>query len=257
MNGTGLVRGPSSRLAEGIVTHISRMPVDMELARSQHAAYADALAASGWAVRAAPAADDCPDSVFIEDTVVICEDLAVLTRPGAAVRRPEVDGVAQTVRSLGLRTARIEEPGTLDGGDVLQAGSTVYVGRGGRTNGEGIRQLRALLAPLGRTVVGVPLGKVLHLKSAVTALPDGTCLAHDVSLFDASPFPAIRRVPEEAGSHVILLGGGTLVMAASAPRSAELFDDMGFDVVTVDIAEFEKREGCVTCLSVLVAGADA
>jgi N-Dimethylarginine dimethylaminohydrolase len=70
------------------------------------------------------------------------------------VRRPEVDGVAQTVRSLGLRTARIEEPGTLDGGDVLQAGSTVYVGRGGRTNGEGIRQLRALLAPLGRTVVG-------------------------------------------------------------------------------------------------------
>ena len=81
MNGTGLVRGPSSRLAEGIVTHISRMPVDMELARSQHTAYADALTASGWAIRAAPAADDCPDSVFIEDTVVICEDLAVLTRP--------------------------------------------------------------------------------------------------------------------------------------------------------------------------------
>jgi dimethylargininase len=90
----------------------------------------------------------------------------------------------------------------------------------------------------------------------VTALPDGTCLAHDVSLFDASPFPAIRRVPEEAGSHVVLTGGGTIVMAASAPRSAELFDDMGFDVVTVDIGEFEKREGCVTCLSVLVSGAD-
>src|SRR6185437_15501543 len=158
MNGTGLVRGPSSRLAEGIVTHISRMPVDTELARSQHAAYADALAASGWTIRAAPAADDCPDSVFIEDTVVICEDLAVLTRPGAAVRRPEVEGVAQTVRSLGLHTACIEEPGTLDGGDVLQAGSTVYVGRGGRTNGEGIRQLRALLVPLGRTVIGVPPG---------------------------------------------------------------------------------------------------
>ena len=74
-----------------------------------------------------------------------------------------------------------------------------------------------------------------------------------MSLFDASPFPAIRRVPEEAGSHVIPMGGGTIVMAASAPRSAELFDDMGFDVVTVDIGEFEKREGCVTCLSVLVA----
>src|ERR1700750_23254 len=111
MNGTGLVRGPSSRLAEGIVTHISRMPVDMELARSQHAAYADALAASGGAVRAPPAADDCPDSVFIEDTVVICEDLAVLTRPGAPVRRPEVAGVADLVGALGLRAARIEAPG--------------------------------------------------------------------------------------------------------------------------------------------------
>jgi dimethylargininase len=253
MNGTGLVRGPSRRLAEGIVTHISRMPVDMELARSQHTAYADALTASGWAIRAAPAADDCPDSVFVEDTVVICEDLAVLTRPGAAVRRPEVDGVAQTVRSLGLRTARVEEPGTLDGGDVLQAGSTVYVGRGGRTNGEGIRQLRALLAPLGRTVVGVPLGKVLHLKSAVTALPDGTFLLLP-ELVPAELFPAVRPVTEEGGSHVVPLGGDRVLIAASAPRTAELIEDLGFTPVVVDISEFEKLEGCVTCLSVLVPG---
>ena len=114
-------------------------------------------------VREVPAAEDCPDSVFIEDTVVICEDLAVLTRPGAPARRAEVAGVAQAVRSLGLRTACIEEPGALDGGDVLQAGHMVYVGRGGRSNGEGIRQLRSLLSPLGRTVIAVPLGNVLHL----------------------------------------------------------------------------------------------
>jgi dimethylargininase len=123
-----------------------------------------------------PAAEDCPDSVFIEDAVVVCEDLAVLARPGAPARRAEVPGVAGIIRSLGLRTARIHEPGTLDGADVLQAGHTVYVGRGGRTNGAGIRQLRALLAPLGRAVIAVPLGHVLHLKSAVTALPDGTFL---------------------------------------------------------------------------------
>ena len=253
MNGTGLVRGPSSRLAEGIVTHISRMPVDMELARSQHAAYADALAASGWAIRAAPAADDCPDSVFIEDTVVICEDLAVLTRPGAAVRRPEVEGVAQTVRSLGLRTACIEEPGTLDGGDVLQAGGTVYVGRGGRTNGEGIRQLRALLAPLGRTVVAVPLRSVLHLKSAVTGLPDGTFLVLP-ELVPASLFPAVRPVTEEAGCHVVPLGGDRILIAASAPRTAVYLADLGFAPVVVNISEFEKLEGCVTCLCVLLPG---
>ena len=253
MNGTALVRAPSSKLAEGIVTHIQRTPVDVALARDQHAAYAGALAASEWAVRQAPAAADCPDSVFIEDMVVVCEDLAVLTRPGAPARRAELPGVAETAASLGLRTARIDEPGTLDGGDVLQAGATVYVGRGGRTNGAGIRQLRALLAPLGRTVIGVPLTNVLHLKSAVTALPDGTFLLLP-DLVPAGLFPAVRPVAEESGCHVVPLGADQVLIAASAPRTAELLDDLGFTPVVVDISEFEKLEGCVTCLSVLLPG---
>jgi dimethylargininase len=250
MNGTGLVRQPSSRLAEGIVTHITRSSVDVSLAQAQHAAYVEALGASGWAIRQAPAADDCPDSVFIEDAVVICEDLAVLTRPGAPARRPEVAGVAQAVNDLGLRTATIEEPGTLEGGDVLQAGRTVYVGRGARTNGDGIRQLRSLLAPLGRTVIAVPLGNVLHLKSAVTALPDGTFLLLP-GLVPAELFPAVRPVDEEGGCHVVPLGGDRVMIAASAPRTAEMLDSLGFTPVVVDISEFEKLEGCVTCLSVL------
>jgi dimethylargininase len=253
VNGTVLVRAPSSRLAEGIVTHISRTPVDVALARAQHAAYADALAACGWMIRQAPAAEDCPDSVFIEDTVVICEDLAVLARPGAPTRRPEVAGAAGIIRSLGLRTAAIQQPGTLDGGDVLQAGHTVYVGRSGRTNGAGIRQLRALLAPLGRTVIAVPLGGVLHLKSAVTALPDGTFVLLP-KLVPAGLFPAVRPVDEEAGCHVVPLGGDRVQIAASAPRTADLLDDLGFTTVVVDISEFGKLEGCVTCLSVLLPG---
>ena len=251
MSGTSLIRPPSSRLAEGIVTHIARTVVDVDLARAQHAAYAGALAASDWAVRPVPAADDCPDAVFVEDTVVVCADLAVLTRPGAAARRAEVSGTAPVVASLGLRTARIEEPGTLEGGDVLQTGTTVYVGRGERTNAEGIRQLRALLAPLGRTVVAVPLGKVLHLKSAVTALPDGTFLLLP-DLVPAALFPAVRPVEEESGCHVVPLGGDRVLIAASAPRTAALIEDLGFTPVVTDITEFEKLEGCVTCLSVLL-----
>jgi len=155
--------------------------------------------------------------------------------------------------SLGLRTARIEAPGTLDGGDVLQAGTTVYVGRGGRTNGEGIRQLRELLAPLGRTVVAVPLGSVLHLKSAVTALPDGTFLVLP-ELVPASLFPAVRPVTEGTGCHVVPLGGDRILIAASAPRTADYLADLGFTPVVVNISEFEKLEGCVTCLSVLLPG---
>jgi dimethylargininase len=99
----------------------------------------------------------------------------------------------------------------------------------------------------------VPLGAVLHLKSAVTALPDGTIVCADRSLLDTSPLPPVRAVPEETGAHVVLLGAGRVLMAASAPRTAELLDDWGFDVVAVDIGEFERMEGCVTCLSVLVA----
>jgi dimethylargininase len=247
-----LVRRPSPRMADGIVTHIDRTPVDAARAAEQHAAYAAALAAAGWAIREVEPADALPDSAFVEDTMVVCDGLAVLARPGADERRAEVDGAEAAVRELGLEVARIEAPGTLDGGDVLQVGETVYVGRGGRTDGEGIRQLRRHLATRGRTVVPVPLKQVLHLKSAVTALPDGTLIAADPALVDIAPFPTLRRVPEEGGSHVVVLGAGTVLMAASAPRSAALFEDLGFDVVVVDVGEFEKMEGCVTCLSVLV-----
>jgi dimethylargininase len=252
-----LVRRPSRRMAEGIVTYDERAHADAGLAANQHAAYVRALEDAGWAIREVSHSDELPDSAFVEDTVVVCGELAVLTRPGAAERRAEVAGTEEAVRALGLETARTEDPGTLDGGDVLQVGRTLYAGRGGRTNAEGIRQLRRLAGPLGFTVVPVPLHRVLHLKSAVTALPDGTVIAANPSLLDTSPFPALRIVPEEAGAHVILLGGGAVLMAASAPRSAELLDDWGFDVVVVDIGEFEEMEGCVTCLSVLIQPAPA
>jgi dimethylargininase len=247
-----LVRRPSRRMADGIVTHIDRSPVDVDRAFEQHAAYVRALEGAGWAIHAVEPADELPDSAFIEDAVVACDGLAVLTRPGAPEREAEVPAAERAARELGLEIARIEAPGTLDGGDVLQVGATVYVGRGGRTNGEGIRQLRRHLSARERTVVPVPLKEVLHLKSAITALPDGTIIANDPALIDASALPTLRPVPEEGGSHVVLLGGGSVLMAASAPRSAELFDDLGFDPEVVDISEFEKMEGCVTCLSVLV-----
>jgi dimethylargininase len=251
MSGTALVRRPSSRLADGIVTHIERSPVDLDLARRQHEGYVTALTGHGWSVHEVPPADDCPDSVFIEDVVIVCAGTAVITRPGAPARRPETAGVEASVRQLGLTLARIEEPGTLDGGDVLQIGQTVYVGQGGRTNAEGIRQLGALLAPLGRTTVPVPLTKVLHLKSAITALPDGTPISWG-DLVDHTSFATVRAVPEEPGAHVVPLGGADVLIAASAPRTAELIAAWGYRPVVVDISEYERLEGCVTCLSVLI-----
>jgi dimethylargininase len=154
------------------------------------------------------------------------------------------------VARLGCSVNWIWEPGTLDGGDVLKIGDTIYVGRGGRTNAAGVQQLRAAFEPLGARVVAVPVSKVLHLKSAVTALPDGTVIGQIPKVDRPSLFPRFLSVPEEAGSHVVLLGGSKLLMAASAPKTAELLTDLGHEPVVVDISEFEKLEGCVTCLSV-------
>lgn len=245
-----LVRRPSPRLAEGEITHIERRPVDVALALRQWEAYVAALQAEGWETIEVPAADDCPDSVFVEDTVVMYGDLAVITRPGADSRKPETAATEATLVGLGHRIARIEEPGTLDGGDVLKHGTTVWVGLGGRTNRTGFEQLAAHLEPEGADVVPVALTKVLHLKSAVTALPDGTVIGYPPLVDDPGVWDRFAAVPEEPGAHVVLLGDDVVLMSAAAPRTAEALASRGLRTVTVDISEFEKLEGCVTCLSV-------
>ncbi|MEV0162688.1 dimethylargininase [Nonomuraea fuscirosea] len=247
MSGIALVRKPGPRIAEGIVTHLTREPVDHERAAVQHDAYVAALAANGWRPVYVPPADDLPDAPFVEDAVVMSGRLAVLTRPGAPERRPEVESVARAVRELGVKSVRITPPGTLDGGDVLQVGPTVYVGRSARTDADGIRQLTALLPE--RSVVPVELRGVLHLKSAVTALPDGTLIGDP----DQVDLPGLLVPEEPAGAHVVVLGEDRVLLAASAPQTAAMLEKRGFFVTKVDISEYEKLEGCVTCLSVLVA----
>ena len=250
MTRRALVRRPGPRVADGLVTHIDRTPVDAALALRQWEGYVAALRAEGWETVEVPPADGCPDAVFVEDTVVVYGDLAVISRPGADARRPETAGTEETLAGLGYRIARIEAPGTLDGGDVLKHGGTVWVGTGGRTNASGVEQLAALLGPLGARVVGVPVSRVLHLKSAVTALPDGTVVGHLPLVDDPGVWERFLPVPEEPGSHVVLLDGHTVLMATSAPRTRALLEGRGLRVVAVDIGELEKLEGCVTCLSV-------
>ena len=245
-----LVRRPGPRLNEGLLTHLERTEIDVDLATRQWQGYVDTMALNGWETIEVPTADDCPDAAFIEDTIVMYGDLAVISLPGAASRQPETRAVAEVIGSLGYRTVRIEPPGTLDGGDVLKVGDTVYVGLGGRTNAAGIEQLAAHLEPQGATVAIVPISKVLHLKSAVTALPDGTIVGWPEVVDDAGLFPKFMATPEESGAHVVLLGDDRLLIASDCPLSAEIYRSMGYQPLEVDIGEFQKLEGCVTCLSV-------
>jgi dimethylargininase len=245
-----LVRPPSPRLADGITTHIYRVPVDVDLARRQWQAYVAAMSDAGWDIHEVAPADDCPDSVFVEDSVVMFGALAVLTNPGAPSRRGEIAGTAQVLERLGYDCVAITDPGTLDGGDVLKVGSRAYVGRGGRTNPDGVRQLRAHLAGTQFSVTAVPLTKALHLKSAVTALPDATIIGYPPVIDDPGFFPQFMAMPEEPGAHVVDLGDGRLLVSAAAPESIARIADLGYSPIPVEISEFEKLEGCVTCLSV-------
>ncbi len=247
---TILVRRPSPRLADGEVTYIERSPVDVGLAERQWHGYVDAFRSAGWDVIELEPLADHPDGVFVEDVVVMYGNLAIVTRPGTPSRIGEVAGLDRHLGELGYDVARIGEPGTLDGGDVLKIGSTIYVGLGGRTNEAGVEQLRDHVAPHGADVIAVPTTRVLHLKSAVTALPDGTVIGYEPLVDDPSRFESFSAVPEEPGAHVVDLGDGRILMTARTDRTQALFRARGLDVVVADIGEFEKLEGCVTCLSV-------
>jgi dimethylargininase len=236
-------------VSEGLVTHRPRTTVDVALAQRQWLRYVDALRAECWEIVEVAPADDCPDAVFVEDTAVVQGDLAVICRPGADERKPETAGTEAALAALGYRIGRIDPPGTLDGGDVLQHEGVVWAGVGGRTNAAGIEQLASLLD---RDVVSVPVSRVLHLKSAVTALPDGTVVGFEPHVDDPSVWPSFLAVPEEAGAHVVVLDETTVLMSSSAPATRALFESRGLRVVAVDISEYEKLEGCVTCLSVLL-----
>lgn len=259
---SAFVRRPSPRLAEGLVTHIERSDdVDPELALTQWEGYVAALREAGYEIHEVEPAPQCPDGVFVEDTMVVVDDLAVITRIGAPSRTAEHPGARAAAQALGLRVveltdAPVEGEIVLDGGDLLKVGEVVYAGVGGRTTEAGAAALRHHLSAVGRTVVSVPIAKTLHLKSQVTALPDGTVIGYEPLVDDPGFWPSFLPVPEAEGAHVVVTGDNAVLMSADAPRTAALLRERGIDVTVVPISEFEKLEGCVTCLSVRLHDAD-
>lgn len=189
----------------------------------------------------------------MEDTAVVLPDIAIITRPGAESRRPETASMAEALRAY-RPLAFIEAPGTLDGGDVLQVGYRLFVGRSLRTNDEGILQLATIVAPHSYEVVPVRLTGCLHLKSAVTAIGVDTLLTNRAWV-DASVFDRLDMIDvdaDEPGAANALLVGEAIVFPAAYPRTRALLEKRGLDVRPVEADELEKAEAGVTCCSVLV-----
>lgn len=247
-----LVRDVSSRLPDALLTHQSPVPIDVDRARRQHAGYVAFLAGRGIEVVHLPPAEAHPDAVFVEDTVVIVDGLAVVTRPGDPSRRAETRSVAAALAQRGYTLAHIEPPGRLDGGDVLPIGDTLFVGEGSRTDAAGIRSLTAAVAERGRRVVPVRVWGALHLKTAVTALPDGMLLGRPDAI-DVPSFAgrSLLTAPEDPGANILVVGDAVAV-SASAPRTVELLTARGYAPEPVAIDELEKAEAGLTCLSVLL-----
>jgi dimethylargininase len=248
-----ITREVSPSLARCELTHLAREPIDVERARAQHAAYERSLARLGCEVVRLPAEPDLPDAVFVEDTAVVLDELAVVTRPGAESRRPETTSV---VRALGTyrNLLRIEPPGTLDGGDVLVAGRNVFVGRSSRSDPAGVAQLRGHLEPRGYTVQAVELGGCLHLKSAATVVARGLLLVNR-SWVDPGVFRGLEILdvdPDEPFAANALRVDEAVVYPAAFPRTRRRLEARGLRVETVEVSELAKAEGAVTCCSLLL-----
>lgn len=252
MSLVALTREVSPAIDRCELVHLERRPIDVELARGQHREYEAALRGEGYAVHTLPADPSLPDSVFVEDTAVVFDELAVIARPGAASREPETEAVAGVLAAY-RPLSRITAPATLDGGDVLRIGRTVYVADGGRTSRAGRDQLAAALAPLGYTVCPIAVHGCLHLKSAVTLVAPDIVLCNP-SWVDPSAFARMRVLEVAAGEPYGangLLVGSKLIYPSSFPLTARRLAEQGIEILPLNVSELQKAEGAVTCCSIL------
>ncbi|HUJ49266.1 MAG TPA: arginine deiminase family protein [Bryobacteraceae bacterium] len=247
-----LTRGVSSTLGDCELQELDREPIDIAKAIEQHRSYEGCLEELGARVVALPADARFPDGVFVEDPALVLDEIAVLTRMGAESRRGEGESIANALAEY-RPLQWIREPGTLEGGDVMRIGKTLYAGLSRRTNQEGIAQLREFTAPFGYQVIGAPVHGCLHLKSACCYLGDETILANrawiDASFFSEFRIIDVPEVEPRAGN--VLRVGETLILPEAFPKTRELLEQCGFHVRTVDVSELAKAEGAVTCTCIL------
>jgi len=247
-----LTRAVPPTLGDCELTHITREPIDVARAIAEHQRYEALLRELGVRVEAVEAAPSHPDSVFIEDTAVVFDEVAVITRPGAESRRGEVGAVAAALGSYRV-THAIDVPGTLDGGDVLTIGRHVFVGLSLRTNADGVRQLAAILEPLGYTVTGVPIERCLHLKTAASAASD-RLIVYNPDWIDREVFRSFELLAvdqNEPSAANVLRVGEAVVCAADAPALTAALRAAGLRVHTLEASELAKAEGALTCCSLL------
>jgi dimethylargininase len=256
MTHIAITRPVSTSIARCELTYRSREPIDLDLARRQHADYERLLERLGLEIVQLPLLDDHPDAVFVEDAAIALDEVAIVAPMGAASRAGESPSVEAALARL-LPVKHLTPPATLDGGDVLRVGRQIFVGLSRRTNQAAVDQLVHLLLPYDYEVVGVSVGGALHLKSACTYIGAGALLANP-EWVDLTPFRSMELVcvdrAEQWGASVLLVTD-TLVMPTGFPNTARILHAVGRRVEATDLSELRKAEGGPTCLSIIVSRA--
>ena len=248
-----VTRDVSPRFNECELTHIDRLPIDVDIARAQHHGYVQALKELGCAVLELPAESDLPDSVFVEDTSIILPEVALLTRPGADSRKPEVDSISRALSPY-RDLVRITAPATVDGGDVLVLDKQIYVGLSTRSNPMAIEQMNQLLGKYGYHVTGVEMHDCLHLKTAITRVDDRTLLINrrwvDIEWFEG--YDLIDIDPSEPFAANCLPVQDAVIYPTAFPKTRRLLEEKGFRIIAIPVDELAKAEGAVTCCSLIM-----
>lgn len=251
-----IVRRPCRALIDGITSSPELGKPDYETALVQHDAYIEALRAAGLEVEILPALEEFPDSVFVEDTAVITPCGVVVDRPGTLERRAEAELMLPTLQKYfeADQIKFITDPGTLEGGDVMMVDDHYFVGRSGRTNDEGFRQFSAFLSEWGMTTEQVSVTEILHLKTGGTYVEDGNLLVSGefihASAYRDGRFKNIFEVPtEEAYGADCVRINDYVIMAAGYPAVKAQLEAWGYKIIEVEMSEFRKIDGSITCLS--------
>lgn len=247
-----ITRKVSPAISQCELTHISRTPIDYTRAVEQHRQYENALQSLGVQVHSLPAEIDFPDSVFVEDTAFVLDECAIITRPGADSRKAEIISIEKSLAPY-RNLFYIKEPGTIDGGDILQVGKNIYVGISTRSNQQAIDQMQNFLKPFGYVVKAVSVTGCLHLKSAVTQVRNDTLLInpqwvnknnfHDVKFIEVAS-------QEPSAANAVLIND-SIIYSTSYTNTQKRLADAGIEMALVDTDELSKAEGALTCCSLI------
>ena len=252
MSLVAITRPVSSSIESCELTKLKRQKININLARKQHRQYEQILVDLGIELHRLPIEETMPDSVFIEDTAVVLDELAIMTRPGAESRRTEINSVAKKLESY-RQLFFIQPPGTMDGGDILHINNTMFVGLSGRANPDGFKQLQTIVQPFGYKCTSVRVRDCLHLKSSMCLVAKDPLLINrrwiDVAQFRNFTLIEVDEAEPYAGN--ALLVTGTLIYPLAFPKTRVLLERRGIEVKTINLSELAKAEGGVTCCSLI------